>query len=70
MTTRTYHSAEQRRRHIQTGQQSGLPKTVYAQQHHINIKTFGNWTRLTRGKPVYPAASSNAAFYSRHAGFP
>lgn len=46
--TRKRHLPQQRRQHIQAWQQSGLSKNAGAQLHHINVKTFGNWTRQPR----------------------
>lgn len=46
MTLQKHHCAEQRSRHIEDWQQSGLLKTVYAQQHYIKI--FGKRRLYTR----------------------
>ena len=38
--------------HIKAWQVSGLSQRDYCRQHSLNAKTFGNWLRIYRNRPM------------------
>lgn len=50
------HTVKQQQQHVADWQASGLSRTQYSLQHHLNVKTFCNWIGKWTKIPTSPAA--------------
>uniref|UniRef100_UPI003B637B70 IS66 family insertion sequence element accessory protein TnpA n=1 Tax=Serratia entomophila TaxID=42906 RepID=UPI003B637B70 len=45
------HTIQQQQQHVADWQLSGLSRTQYSLQHHLNVKTFCNWGKHAVNSP-------------------